>query len=160
MKQDPWEFINTISTMHISSISTNGSAHSSYAPFIQNEQKFYICISGMAKHTHNLLHNKTISIMIIEDESKSTNLFARKRITLDVEVATIERDSVIFNGAMTLFQDSFGELANIYKNMLDFQLFELHPVSGRAVFGFGEAYNFHAGNFSSGPVGGGGHKSI
>ena len=37
--------------------------------------------------------------------------------------------------------------------MADFQLFELSPQSGRAVFGFGEAYDFANGEFSNKPMG-------
>ena len=153
MKQNPWGFIDTINTMIISSVNETNTAHTSYAPFITNEQKFYICISGMAKHTHNLLHNETISIMIVEDESKSANLFAKKRVTFDMQVTAIQRNSLIFNGAMTLFRDKFGNSAGIYENMQDFQLFELTPVSGRAVFGFGEAYDFKDGDLSGNATG-------
>ena len=103
----------------------------------------------MAKHTHNLMTNELISIMMIEDESKSNNLFARKRVTFDVQTTPIERDSLVFNGAMTLFRDKFGNSAGIYESMPDFQLFELSPVRGRAVFGFGEAYDFKDGDFST-----------
>jgi len=42
--------------------------------------------------------------------------------------------------------------------MQDFQLFELTPVSGRAVFGFGEAYDFRDGDFGGGAAGMG-HQS-
>jgi len=158
MKQNPWEFISSFATLHISSINQNGSAHSSYAPFIENEGKFYVCISQMAKHTQNLINNENISIMIIEDESKSANLFARKRVTFDVQVEAIERNSLIFNGTMTLFRDKFGDNAGIYESMQDFILFELQPFAGRAVFGFGEAYDFKEGNFGSGATGMG-HKT-
>ena len=153
MKQNPWELIASIQTLSISSINENHTAHSSYAPFIENKHKFYVCISGMAKHAQNLLNNKNISCLIIEDESKSTNIFARKRVTFDMQVTPIERNSLIFNGAMTLFRDKFGDSARIYESMLDFQLFELTPLLGRAVFGFGEAYDFRDGDFTTNATG-------
>jgi putative heme iron utilization protein len=156
MQENPWDFIKTIYTMHISSVNKDGTAHSSYAPFIENEEKFYISISGMSKHFYNLTTNKTISIMIIEDEAKSANLFARRRVSFDVEVEMIERNSLIFNGAMTLFHDRFGNGAGIYEKMDDFQLFELSPLKGRAVFGFGKAYDFKDGAFSTVAMGMGG----
>ena len=149
MKHNPWEFISSLATMIISSVNDNNLAHTSYAPFIESEKKFYICISGMAKHTRNLMHNEMVSIMMIADESKSTNLFARKRVTFDVKTTLIERDSLVFNGAMTLFRDKFGNSAGIYESMPDFQLFELTPYSGRAVFGFGEAFDFIDGDFAT-----------
>ena len=158
MKHNPWEFIHTLASMTLSSINNDNTPHSSYAPFIENDKKFYVCISAMAKHTRNLMNNERISIMMIEDESKSTNLFARKRVTFDVTVTAIERNSLIFNGAMTLFGDKFGDNASIYTSLQDFQLFELSPVGGRAVFGFGEAYDFKDGDFG-GAATGTGHQS-
>jgi putative heme iron utilization protein len=137
MKHNPWEFIRSLATLHISSINDDGTPHSSYAPFIENEKKFYICISSMAKHTHNVLRDKITSIMMLEDESKSSNLFARKRVTFDVSLTPIQRDSLLFNGAMTLFEDKFGNSAGIYKNMPDFQLLELTPTSGRGLWFWG-----------------------
>ena len=105
MKQNPWELIASIQTLSISSINENHTAHSSYAPFIENEHKFYVCISSMAKHAQNLLNNKSISCLIIEDASKSTNIFARKWVTSDMQVTPIEINSLFFNGTMTLFRD-------------------------------------------------------
>ena len=157
MKHNPWEFIQSLASMTLSSSNNDNTPHSSYAPFIENEHKFYVCISAMAKHTRNLLNNPTISIMMIEDESKSTNLFARKRVTFDVTATPIERNSLVFNGAMTLFGDKFGDSASIYVNLQDFQLFELVPIGGRAVFGFGEAYDFKDGDFG-GIATGAGHQ--
>ncbi len=158
MKQNPWDFIASFSTMQIASINKDLTAHSSYAPFVENEHKFYICISQMAKHTQNLSNNKSISIMIIEDESKSANLFARKRITFDMQVKPIERNCLTFNDIMILFREKFGDYADIYENMVDFQLFELTPQTGRAVFGFGEAYDFLDGDFQTNAMGMG-HQS-
>jgi putative heme iron utilization protein len=156
MKENPWEFIKNIYTMHIASINKDATAHSSYAPFIEHEQKFYISLSAMSKHFHNLTNNPIISIMFIEDESNSANLFARNRVNFDVKVKMIERNSPIFNGAITLFYDKFGNHASIYENMQDFQLFELTPLKGRAVFGFGKAYDFKDGAFSTIATGMGG----
>ncbi len=153
MKHNPWEFISTIKTIIISSTDTNSVAHTSYSPFVENERKFYICISAMAAHTQNIINNETISIMFIEDEAKSTNLFARKRVSFHVHTNHIERDSQLFKETMKLFRNKFGNSTNIYEQLQDFQLFELLPFSGRGVFGFGEAYDFKQGDFSSKPSG-------
>ena len=116
LQNNPWELIHTLQSVVISSIDSRNLPHISYAPFIQKDQIFYICISGMSSHTRNLLEKPVASILFAEDESKSNNIFARKRITFLAEVTPVERDSITFNGAMTLFEDKFGELANIYKN--------------------------------------------
>lgn len=153
LQNNPWDLIDSLQTMIISSVDAEGLPHTSYAPFIQKEQMFYISISAMSSHTQNLLHSQKTSILFIEDESKSTNIFARKRVSFIVEIQPIQRKTITFNGAMTLFEDKFGELANIYKSMPDFQLFALKPLSGKAVFGFGQAYEFKDGNFGTVSVG-------
>jgi putative heme iron utilization protein len=149
LHNDPWKLIDSLQSMIVSSVDTRGLPHISYAPFIQKEQIFYICISAMSSHTQNLLHTPVASIAFIEDESKSNNIFARRRVTFTVNLRPVERGSIEYNGAMTLFEDRFGELASIYKTMPDFQLFALNPVSGRAVFGFGQAYDFKDGRFDN-----------
>ena len=154
LKNDPWKLIDSLQSMIISSVDDTGLPHTSYVPFIQNDDKFYICISRMSSHTRNLIQRPVASILFIEDEAKSSNIFARRRVTFTVELEPVERGSIVFNGAMTLFEDRFGELANIYKTMPDFQLFALTPVSGRAVFGFGQAYDYKNGSFGNISVGG------
>ncbi len=153
MQNDPWKLIDACQSLILSTCSDKGVPHISYAPFIHHEHRFYIALSTISRHSSYIVHTPTVSILFIEDESHSSNIFARKRVTFDVSVKPIERGSIIFNGAMTLFEDKFGEMASIYKNMSDFQLFELTPVAGRAVFGFGQAYRFKDGSFGSIEVG-------
>ncbi|MCH9813888.1 MAG: pyridoxamine 5'-phosphate oxidase family protein [Epsilonproteobacteria bacterium] len=152
-----WEFIEQFDSMMISSITEEGLSHSSYAPFIKYEKCFYICTSGMAHHTKNLLSQAKASVMIIEDESECQNSFARKRVTFEMDVTHIKRESDLFSDMMSIFYEKFGEKASIYEQLTDFQLFALVPVGGRAVFGFGEAYDYKDGVFSA--VGRGGHQT-
>jgi len=139
---DPIDFIEQFDTLMVSSISSKLKPHSSYAPFVSQDKLYYICISKMAKHTTNLLKTPAASIMFIQDESESKNSFSRKRVTFDVNVLNIERDKEKFLEIMKLFNEKFGERASMYEQMADFYLFEFTPLSGRAVFGFGEAYKY------------------
>lgn len=154
LQHDPWELIASMQSVVISSVSADGAPHASYAPFVESDHRFYVSLSMLSTHTDNLLHHPGIALLFIEDESKSANIFARKRVSFDAVATPVERDSILFNGTMTLFEDRFGEMASIYKNMPDFQLFELMPLRGRAVFGFGQAYDFAEGRFGSVAVGG------
>lgn len=152
-----WEFLEGFDSMVISSLTQEGLPHTSYAPFVMQEKCFYICISAMAHHTKNLLYMPKASIMIIEDESEGKNSFARKRVTFDVQVTHIPRESEKFAQMMKLFGEKFGQQASIYTDLADFHLFALMPTGGRAVFGFGEAYDYREGEFVS--VMGGGHQA-
>jgi putative heme iron utilization protein len=149
LRNDPWELIGSLQSLILSTINSDGTPHSSYAPFIEKEHRFYISLSAKSTHSQNIMQTPTVSILFIEDESQSSNIFARKRVTFDAAVKPIERGSIIFNGTMTLFEDKFGEMAAIYRTMSDFHLFELIPIRGRAVFGFGQAYDFKDGTFGS-----------
>ena len=144
---DPIEFIEQFDSLLISSINSKHIPHISYAPFVSQDKQFYICVSKMAKHTNNLLKNHNASIMFIEDEAECTNSFARKRVTFDIDVLNIERNTEKFAEIMKLFNEKFGEKSSIYEQMVDFYLFEFKPISGRAVFGFGAAYNYKDGEF-------------
>jgi putative heme iron utilization protein len=149
LRNDPWELIGSLQSLILSTINSDGTPHCSYAPFIEKEQRFYISLSAKSTHSQNIMQTPTVSILFIEDESRCSNIFARKRVTFDVTVKPIERGSIVFNGAMTLFEDKFGEMASIYQTMNDFYLFELTPIKGRAVFGFGQAYDFKDGKFGN-----------
>jgi len=46
----------------------------------------------MAKHTKNLLNGQA-SMMLIEDESATKQIYARERLTFDTATAQVERDS-------------------------------------------------------------------
>jgi putative heme iron utilization protein len=143
----PIEFIEHFDSLMISSLNSNNKPHCSYAPFVTEENRYYICINLIAKHTKNLLNSKDASIMFIEDECEAKNSFARKRVTFDIEVLHISREDDKFIEIMTLFKDKFGEKASIYKQLNDFQLFEFRPISGKAIFGLDETYDYKDGRF-------------
>ena len=135
------EFISNIKTAVIGTIDENGLPFSSYAPFIYEGNRFYIYISDIATHAKNIRLNQNASLFFIEDESKSKNLFARKRISLQCTSAMIERDTQEFEKMLSLFGKKFdSSMVETLKNMTDFNLFELKVNSGEATFGFGEAY--------------------
>lgn len=135
------QFLSTIATATIGTIDKDGLPFCSYAPYIYDNNRFYIYISDIATHTKNLHVRPNASLFFIEDESKSSNLFARKRISLQCESCVILRDSERFEEVLSLFGQKFeSSMIATFKNMLDFNLFELHVSGGEATFGFGDAY--------------------
>lgn len=134
-------FIAPIKTAVIGTIDANNHPFSSYAPYIYDDNRFYIYISGIATHTKNILENPNASLFFAEDESKTENLFARKRISLQCISKKIERDSLRFEEVFALYTQKFdASMVEMLKKMSDFNLFELEVFSGEATFGFGEAY--------------------
>ena len=77
----------------------------------------------------------------MEDESKTDNLFARKRVSLQCDSMKIERASERFEEVLGLFAEKFdAKMVGTLKKMLDFNLYEFQVTYGEATFGFGKAY--------------------
>lgn len=57
------ELINASKSVILATVDAEGNPNSSYAPFVQVDQTFYILVSFMAKHTKNLADGRKTSIM-------------------------------------------------------------------------------------------------
>jgi putative heme iron utilization protein len=145
--KSPLEFIEHFDSLIISSLTDKNKPYSSYAPFVTEGNRYYVCINSLQTDAKNLLNSKDASIMFIEDECEAKNSFERKRVTFDIEVLHISREDDKFIEIMTLFKEKFGEKASIYKQLNDFQLFEFRPISGKAIFGHDEALDYKDGRF-------------
>lgn len=155
------EFIKDFHSTVLGTLDEKGLPFGSYAPFVHYEHKFYIFISNVAKHAKNLQTTPKASLLFIEDESKTEQIFARKRISLQCSSVMIGRDDAKFNEVMEIFKSKFSEdMVGMLMGMADFNLYELSTDYGEATFGFGEAYNI-GGEYMEDLVartGGSGHK--
>jgi len=142
-------FLHDFESVIISTVSQEGIPNSSYAPFVVDEAKnIYIYISDLAAHTQNIYANPRVSILFIEDEAKSNNIFARRRLTFDCNATLIERDTETWNKIVAQLQERFGEMIEVLKSLTDFRIFQLTPSSGRFVLGFGNAYKVSGNNLN------------
>ena len=134
-------FLENIKTTVIATVDGDKHPFSSYAPYIYDNNRFYIYISDIATHAKNIQADPHAALFFIEDESASENLFARKRISLQCLSQKIERASSRFDEVLDLYSEKFdASMVEMLKKMTDFNLFELEVKSGEATFGFGEAY--------------------
>ena len=136
------ELLSDFQSVILGTQGINGYPFSSYAPFFYDGESVYIFISDIATHAKNIHVTPKASALFIEDEIKSKNIFARKRISLQCDVTHISREEERFNSVMKHFQDKFdASLVSMLMGMKDFNLYALAPIYGEATFGFGEAYN-------------------
>lgn len=136
------QFLENLKSLTISSIDEKGYPFSSYAPFIKYNHKYYVYLSSIAKHSSNLTKNKIASIFFSEDEKDCSNIFAKKRVSIQCNVEKLEQNTNQENEILDKFKIKFEkDMINTLKNMGDFYLFEFTPFYGEAVFGFGKAYN-------------------
>lgn len=117
----------------------------SYAPFIEDEAgHLYLFLSGLASHSVNLKHHQDkqsmLSVLLIEDEQVSRNLFARKRLSYSCTVSIWPREHPQWQGKIDKFQDKFGKTIELLSSLGDFNLYCLTPAEGNYVRGFGQAY--------------------
>ena len=149
MAKDLNEFLEDFKSVNISTLDEKGNPFSSYAPFIKVEDKYYVYISQMAKHTSNLQRKDICSLFFIEDEATCSNIFARKRVMLQCSSNIIKQDSQEETDKLSNFKIKFGDkMIDMLKSMQDFHIFEFTPFYGEAVFGFGKAYNLGGKDFS------------
>ncbi|MEJ5049854.1 pyridoxamine 5'-phosphate oxidase family protein [Chryseobacterium culicis] len=134
------ELINASKSIILATVDAEGNPNSSYAPFVQVDQTFYILVSFMAKHTKNLADGRKTSIMFIEDESATKQIYARERLTIEAATFQIERGSEVWNTVVAKLKENHGKVVDVISEMGDFILIALQPVKGSYVNGFGSAY--------------------
>lgn len=133
--------VGSLKSVMLATATSSGVPSVSYAPvYVGEGMKMYVFLSSMAKHYGLLKRGEQASAMFIEDEGTSGNLFARKRLTFDCSSVVLQRDSEQWNSIINQMVTHLGETMEYLKGMLDFDLFELSPQSGRLVLDFGKAY--------------------
>lgn len=134
------EFRQERKTIQLATVDAEGRPNVSYAPFVQNQEGYFVLISQIARHARNLEVNPQVSLMMIEDEDSSKQLFARKRLTFDAVATVVERNTELWQQVVAQMEGRFGEIIQGLSQLEDFVLFNLKVDSGLFVKGFGQAY--------------------
>lgn len=135
------QLINRLQSIILGTVDEKGNPHTSYAPFVWDENRnLYFLASELAIHTRHLLQTPKASILFIEDEEKTAQIFGRCRLDFDCRVTEIHRHQPEWNRMIDKLQQRFGEIVTMIASLPDFHLFKLIPIKGRFVRGFGEIY--------------------
>lgn len=78
-------------TVMLATVGEDGNPNVSYAPFAINNGEYQVFISTIARHARNLQEVPKVSLMLIEDESQSRQIFARRRLSFDAVARVVER---------------------------------------------------------------------
>lgn len=124
------ELKQQIKTIMLATIDKDGVPNVSYAPFVINNGEYQVLITTIARHARNLQEVPKVSLMLIEDESKSRQIFARRRLTFDATVRMIERTDEEWNNSIAALKARHGDLVDELSNMQDFKLFSFKPTAG------------------------------
>ncbi|MBW3164099.1 pyridoxamine 5'-phosphate oxidase family protein [Ferrimonas balearica] len=140
LSEEVAEFKAERKTLQLATSDEQGDPHASYCPFAWTEQGIWVLVSDLAKHSANLKRQATASMMLLEDESESRHLFARRRLTMDAGVTLVERGTGDWQNGVDALRNRFGEMIDNLSALTDFHLFLLVPEEGRYVKGFGQAF--------------------
>ncbi|MXN88015.1 heme utilization protein HutZ [Pasteurella canis] len=127
-------------TIMLATVGEDGNPNVSYAPFAINNGEYQVFISTIARHARNLQEVPKVSLMLIEDESKSRQIFARRRLSFDATVRIIERETDEWKESIAALKTRQGNLIDELSKMKDFHLFSFKPTQGLFVKGFGQAF--------------------
>jgi putative heme iron utilization protein len=135
------EFQSAFRSVLMATVNKDGVPEASYAPYVTDDVgRYYVFVSGLARHTRDFQETGHVSLQFIENEDSTQNLFARRRLTLLCDVSAIPRRSPDHEEILACFTESFGRFVNTLRGLPDFQLFRLTPRSGLYVRGFGQAF--------------------
>lgn len=146
------QFLSSRQSLVLSTQAHSGELESSVVPFVLLESgEFAIFVSELAQHTQNLLQlieqpdsssPGLIAGLLLADEQDSEQLFARERLSLQLQVSRVEIQQSEHAQILERLQMQFGEVVPVLAGLPDFHCFKLKVVSGRYVQGFGAAYEF------------------
>jgi len=134
-------FLAAFRSLVMATVSADGVPDASYAPFVRiDDNAFYLNLSELSAHTGNLSSTPRVSVMFLQAEQDTKQLFARKRLSFDADAIMVERDSQRWQQVMDIFAIKFGDIVDLIRPLQDFKLFRLQPRSGIYVRGFAQAY--------------------
>lgn len=135
-------FTNSIESLVLATVDENAEPFASYAPFVEDEEhNYYVVVSSYVRHAHNMVTTRKASLLFLEDESKTANIFARKRLYFKAKVQKFARDDKRAQKINNLFGEKFGNKAKMVIEMEDFRIYKLLPYEGSIVLGFGSAFS-------------------
>lgn len=133
-------FPQNFDSLLMATVGSAGEPNASYAAYVRQGSDFYVYVSELAVHTRNLKEQGKVSVLFIEDEASSKNLFARRRVTYQCEARHVPRDTEEFTPVLDTFAGKFGALIGTLRDLKDFHLYRLHPLKATYVAGFAKAF--------------------
>lgn len=121
-------FTEPFGSVILGTANDSGQPQASYAPCVIDEARnIYVFVSGLSAHTQNLTATGKASALFIEDEAKTQQMFARKRLSYDCSAALLARDSDHWQAIAQKFSAQFGKIVEVMIELPDFRIFQLTP---------------------------------
>ena len=128
----------------------HGMAELGVSPFIQKDGHIYIYASRLSAHIRQLLGQSKAVFMMVADEARSQNIWARHRLKFTAHIAEVPREDKRFIDACDAIGAAHGPVMDLIRDFTDFHLFEITPDTGVFVRGFGAAFAVSGPDFTVG----------
>lgn len=138
-KQMYLDFVGMRESAVLNFVDEDGKPFSSIVPFVRKDDKLYIYISEVADHYRLTEKSEFIDVLLRADESATKNPFATERVRWNCTPKKLGNDG--YEEIFSLFEAAFNKNLMDMLRGLDFALFELTPLTGRYVVGFGLAFD-------------------
>lgn len=141
LQQEACAFRRSFDAVVLSTVSRDGIPDASYAPcFLDDDDRCHVLISQLAQHTRNLVYQPVASLMWVESVKSSGNVFARRRLILQCDAVSIEREGAAWQRIVQQMEDRFGNTVKLLAGLPDFMLFQFDALEGNYIRGFAQAY--------------------
>jgi len=127
-------------TLVLASADEHGEPLASYAPYVAAGGALHVFVSRLAAHSANLAREKTVSVMLIEDQVKARQPFARVRLVSACGVTLLSAQEPGTASVLDALGVRFGAVVDTLRALPDFRLYRLTPRSAQFVQGFGQAF--------------------
>jgi putative heme iron utilization protein len=134
-------FRDSFDNLVMATVSPDGLPEASAVPTVRGGGgEFYVYVSALSRHTANLAAHPQAAVLLVQPAGAAANPFARERLSYQCKATQVDRHSAAFEDVLQRFGAAFGDIVETLKNLPDFQLYRLTPVSGIYVRGFGQAW--------------------
>ncbi len=144
------ELLKRCKSLQMATVDQHGKPLASYAPFYRTDNgDYFIFVSTLSSHTRNLAAG-TASILIVDDEARTSQIYARNRLGFHCNCRQVRPDDSLYGKILEELEKRHGAVIQTLRTLADFRLYRLRPESGSFVIGFGQAYEVSAdlGDFS------------
>ncbi|MYB35544.1 MAG: HugZ family protein [Gammaproteobacteria bacterium] len=140
LRERACELLKRCKSLQLATVDRQGKPLSSYAPFYRTENgDYFIFVSTLSPHTSNLAIG-TASILIIDDEARTSQIYARNRLGFHCGCLQVRSDDSLYGEILEGLEKRHGTIIQTLRTLADFRMYRLRPESGSFVIGFGQAY--------------------
>ncbi len=131
--------------LSLATVNKQGLPEASLCPYLYHQGCFWVFVSRLSRHTHNLLQRPQVSVLVHQSIEQANNPYSVERASLHCDAAEVLADKADILDLMTA---KLGQTLTLLRQLGDFHLIQLRPQTGQFVAGFGRAFEINVDDLS------------